>query len=224
MPKCEIKSADLMIEARFAEPAFGLRQEQTATIHREVFSALRRVLPVTANDVTIDLSPNLGQQGVTYNLPSIGALVKLQVARVEFIVSDTRRLSFADGQAMFSGVMAALYQMLPGFAIELYSAVVSMHVSIEGQTGRQLVDPHVAKELEGLGPSTGHAVAYYFGEQGARRMHAIILDGSVLVKDGLYIRQNIEFNGKDIDFASFPQILNDAVMNTLKALDLERVN
>lgn len=221
MPKFDNKQGDLSVEVRFATPAFGLMRHGSERLHDRIYAILGGY-GLTANDITQDNVPNaIGNKSLTYTANLIATAVKLQISRVEITCWDMKRLSTANGTAVFIGVLDALVETLPGLQFEGYSATSSMHAAISGQTAAEFINARIGRELEGLGQSTGHALAYYFGENGPRRRLSIVMDGSAVYLDALYIRQNVDYDGKAIYYKSVPDALMAIFNGALKALDLE---
>lgn len=221
MLKFDGKQGDLSVEIRFAAPAFGLMALESQRLYDRLYGVLGKY-GVTANDIVQDNTPDaFGSKSLTYTVNLLATAVKVQIWRVEITCWDLKRLSTADGTTVFIGVLDALVETLPDLQFEGYSANLSMHGAIAGQTATEFIGARIGRELEGLGPSTGHALAYYFGENGPRRRLVIVLDGSAAYLDALYLRQNVDYEGKGISYKRVPDLLVATFNGTLEALGLE---
>lgn len=221
MPKFETKQSELNIEVRFAAPAFALLAQDSSKLHSGIFDVLGK-FGLTTNDITIESAPAaLGAKSITYSANLIGLVVKLHLSKVEFICWDLKRLTQIDGIAIFIGVMEVVAKVVPGLEAEGFYTTLSMHASISGQNAAQFINARIGKELDGLGLSTGHALAYYFGEKGSRQRLVLVLDGSAIHLDALFLRQSADFSGKAMNFRDMPDALVSTFDDSLKALGLE---
>lgn len=223
MRKLEAKQSDLKIEADFAAPAFGLLARAAEGLHVQLFSVMQR-FGLTVNDISIDTpAPNLGSRGITFHLARLATIIRVQLGRVEFTCGDLSKISSSDGAALFTAIFDTLRGFSPNLQVGAYGATIGTHAVIEGQTATDFISARIREELTGLGPSTGHAVAYYFGQDGARRKLVVVIDGSALIAGAIYIRQSIEFDGSAIEYTEFPGLLLNEFHRTLRGLDLELI-
>lgn len=217
----DAKQSDLSVEVRFAAPAFALLRSKSGRLHDRMYAVLGKY-GLTANDIAEDNAPStIGHKSLAYTANRIATVVKLQISRIEIACWDLKRISMADGSAVFVGIMDALVQTLPGLEFEDYYTTLTLHAQILGQTAAQFINARISGELESLGPSTGHALAYYFGQSGPRRRLVIVLDGSAAYQDSLFLRQSADYDGKALNYRAVPEALLRTVEATLKALDLE---
>ena len=217
----DAKQSDLSVEVRFAAPAFALMRSESGRLHDQMYAVLGKYR-LTADDIEEDNVPStIGHKRVTYTANSIATVVTLHVSQIEIACWDLKRMSTADGSAVFVGIMDALVQTLPNLELEGYYTTLALHAQILGQTAAQFINARISGELESLGSSTGHALAYYFGESGPRRQLVIVLDGSVPYPDALFLRQSAVYDGKALNYRAVPEALLRTLDATLKALDLE---
>ncbi len=192
-------------------------------MHGQLFSLMQR-FGLTVNDIIIDTpGPNLGTRGITFHLARLTTIVRIQLGRVEFTCGDLSKITAADGAAIFTGIFDTLRGISPNLQVGVYGATIGTHGIIEGQGTTDFINSRIRQELNGLGPSTGHAVAYYFGQDGARRKLVVVIDGSALIAGGIYIRQSIEFDGLAIEYKAFPDMLLKEFHRTLNGLELELI-
>lgn len=221
MPNFDAKLIDLSVEVSFAAPAFALMRPESSSLHDRMYAVLGEY-GLTANDIAQDNVPStIGHKSLTYRANFIATVVKIHISRMEIACWDLKRMSTADRSAIFVGIMDALVQTLPGLEFEGYYTTLTLHAQIPGQTAAQFINARISRELESLGPSTGHALAYYFGESGPRRRLVIVLDGSAAYPDALFLRQNADYDAKALDYRAVPEALRRTSEATLKALDLE---
>ena len=216
----DAKQSYLSVEVRFAAPAFALMRPESG-LHDRMYAVLGKY-GLTANDIAQDNVPStIGHKSFTYTANSIATVVTLHISQIEIACWNLERMFMADGSAIFAGIMDALLETLPNLELEGYYTTLTLHAQILGQTAAEFINARISGELESLGPSTGHALAYYFGKSGPRRQLAIVLDGSAAYPDALFLRQNAVYGGKALNYRAVPEALRRTLEATLKALDLE---
>jgi hypothetical protein len=136
---------------------------------------------------------------VTILVPRISGGVKLSVSKIELGFNDIRKVSSAEIQAIALAAAKSLAEVDPSVKVFGYALVLNTHGIVEGANVVDFLDGYLASRPEGLGPSTGAAVGFYYGTEGPRIHLAAIMDGSVPVERGLFVRLTTAFDGRSLE-------------------------
>ena len=192
-----IELADLTVELRFERPDFLLLGVSANRFVHAVFPFLERY-GSTPQDVTFGNAASVGERHAHVMAPRISAGVKLSVAKVDVGVNDLLKVSFEDVQVLVLGAMSALTQVEAANKVAAYSVTLNVHGGIAGASAADYIGRYFQSRPKGLGPDTGGALAFYYGQEGARYQCAVIVDGSALVPSGLYLRVAMTYDAKKL--------------------------
>ena len=197
MARLKIAQGDLTIELRFDHPDFILLQNQANRFIHLAFPYLE-VHGATAHDVTLGNAASVGDRFVNLMAPRIGAGIRLTAGKVDIGFNDVLRPKFPEIQALVLGAVQALNQIEHSSQTVAYAATLNVHGVIEGVTAADYINKYFKQRPQGLGPDTGGALGFYFGAEGARALCSVIVDGSALVMNGIYMRISVAYDAKQI--------------------------
>ena len=79
----------------------------------------------------------------------------------------------------------------------------------------------IGEAPSGFGPSLGSGVVFYFGPSGDRKSSSIIIDNSLVVSGGAYIRTLFTLDGTKVGIADLPENCVKTVHEMYKLVDLQ---
>jgi hypothetical protein len=101
-----------------------------------------------------------------------------------------------------------------------YGVTLNYHGLVEGKNVIEFVQHYVGK-MPDLGPVTGAAGGFYYGKKGPRDFLSVVIDNSLAVPNGLYVRINAIFDGKQLPPSELPKAGAAMVSEVLGAFQLE---
>lgn len=219
MRNFDVKLADLTIEGSFAPPAFALLRPETLRVLEQIYTSVERY-GITLNDVTAPHSVSLAERNVFFNLWRYSAGIRLSVGKLEIGFNDLLRVTFSDVSAIGVSAFDALSKIEQRPRIATFTVNLNVHGIVEGVDPIDMMKEHVKKAPDGLGPSTGGAVGFYYGPEGPRRTLSIIMDGSALIPRGIFLRVTAGFDGQQIDYQNLPGAGRNTLARAFSALGL----
>jgi hypothetical protein len=193
--KFDVKQADLTIEGHFAKPDLALLRADRGGLV-EILSGQLARYGVTLNDITFGSGNSLADRYALFYQPRMAVGIKATVAKLEVGFNDVLRITFTDVRAVTTEAFETLSKAAPHAKVMLFGATLNVHGIIEGVTPVEFLKSHTAKAPDSLGPSTGGAAGFYYGEDGPRKSLAIIMDGSALYQGAVYLRITTAFDGQ----------------------------
>lgn len=197
MQNFTVKQADFTIDLRLERPAFALLGAPSHRLLQLIYEHFERY-GVTANDITYGNVGSLGDRHVLIFVPRISSGVKLSVSKIELGFNDLRKVSLAEIQAAVIVAAGSLIQVDPTTKVIEYALTLNVHGLLEGSSVVDFIGGYFGSRPGGLGPSTGSATGFYYGTEGSRTQLAIIMDGSVPVEGGLYVRLTTAFDAREL--------------------------
>jgi hypothetical protein len=196
--KFSVRQSDLTIEFRFERPAFGLLGPTSHRFVALIYDNLEQY-GISAPDIHYGNAGSLGDRHVLINVPRINAGIKVSIAKFDVGFNELAKVPFPDIEKIVLGAVAALHEVDSSSKIAGCLATLNVHGLLEGSNVIDFIGNYFGSRPTGLGPSTGSASGFYFGAEGPRLHLSIIMDGSVPVQGGLYLRLMTSFDGRKIE-------------------------
>jgi hypothetical protein len=219
MARLKIAQGDLTIELRFDHPDFILLQTQSNRFIQLAFPHLE-VHGATANDVTVGNAPSVGDRFINVMAPRVGAGIKLTAHKIDIGFNDVLRIKFPEVQRLVLGALQAFAQLEAASHVLAYGATLNVHAAIEGIPAATFINGYYKSRPQGLGPDTGGGLGFYYGAEGARVLCSVIVDGSVLVPNGIYMRVSVLYDAKQISADEMLKAGKQQLGKVFTALDL----
>lgn len=219
MQAFSVKQADLTLELNFEKTAFSLLGTTWQRVMQSLHARLERY-GVTPRDISIGQVGPIGDRYMTFLMPRINGGVKLNVSKVEIGLNNALAVTFEDLRHIVSSVVESLREADEAFRFANLVASYNVHGELTGSNAAAFIGSFVRARPEGLGPDTGGAAGFYYGSEASRLHLAVILDGSVLVPDGLYMRLTTSFDGRRVDLNSVLETGRAEFRKTFVALGL----
>lgn len=185
--KLEVSKADLVFEAGFPKPEFGLFRDGASLLD----GLYRHLEPygLRLTDIRFERGAgNVGDQHILLYLFNYWMTVRVRVERIEVTCSDLPEDYVDKFKAAILDVLRAVKDYRPDLACRAFVISVGLHAKLEGQLARDYLARFVTNVPQTLGPSTGSGTVFYFGPQGDRLLSTVTADVSVVVPEGLYVR------------------------------------
>lgn len=198
MTNFAVKQADLTIELAFEKPALSLLGNGWQRPLELIYRVLERY-GLSPKEITFGQSGSVGDRYLMFFLPRINGGVKVYISKVEFGFNNTLLATFEDLQTIIAGVTHSLKTADDDVRFTGWLATYNVHGDLAGTNAAKFLGGLLPNRPKGLGPDTGGALGFYYGTEGPRMHLAIIMDGSVVVPNGLYMRLTTAFDGKRVD-------------------------
>lgn len=220
MRKFDVKIGDLGIEGRFESPAFSVLRQDGQRFFELLYVALAP-FGMDLSNVTFGQTGTLADKNAYFALPALNGGVKLTVGRLEIGFNDINKINFEGIKNIINSVYGALESANVGARISSYTATLNVHGVVDGTAGHAFIEPFVARKPNGLGPSLGSGVVFYFGAHERRTNMAVVLDGSALVTDGLYSRMIITLDARRVRYQDLADAGKESITQAFGAVNLE---
>ena len=219
MPTFNVELSDLTIDARFSAPNFNVLAEEGRRTLAAMCAALAP-FGTGLNDVTFGQTGTLADRNAYFAISRYNAGVKLTVANVEIGFNDLSKVTFEIIQA----VIRAAGSALPGMGIGLYSVSMNSHGRVDGMSGAAFTAPLVGRAPEGLGPLTRSGAVFYYGARGPIVHTGLVVDSSMLVPDGVFVRVLFGVAGNAVSFDTLPELGRRTAREAFASLRLQVPN
>jgi hypothetical protein len=218
--KFEVKQSDLTVEGRFQKPAFGVVGAGQQKLHESLLSRLATFGSAPSNVFLNAATGSLADRGATFNIPSVNAGIKLSIDKVEIGFNDLTRVHFPQLRTIATHAFEALDEHVPDLRYVAYIALLNYHGLIEGVKPLEFIGQYVTKAPD-LGMHSGSAAGFYYGPKGSRHQLNVIVDTSVAVPNGVYIRIAITFDGSKLAHDTLTAVAAKGVKDVFTAFQLE---
>lgn len=215
----EVAKADLVFEAGFPQPEFGLFQDTAALLHH----LFKHLEPhgLRLNDIRVERGTgNMGDQQIVCYLFNYWMTVRIRIERIEVVCSELPRDYVEKFKAAILDLLQAIKDYRPEQPFRAFAIVLGLHAKLEGRPVREYLAQFVTKVPQNLGPSTGGGVLFYFGPEGDRLLASITADVSAMVQDAVYLRIYGLWDAKKVAPASLSGVADVLIRQALEGLDL----
>lgn len=219
MPAFVVKLADLTIEANFERVAFSLLGATWNRAMESIYGRLERY-GVTPKEITLGQVGSVGDRHMTFLLPKINGGVKVYVSKIEIGLNNVLIATFEDLRTIVAGVTESLREAEPNVRFGNAIATYNVHGTLEGIGAAQFLASFLTNRPKGLGPDTGGAAGFYYGTEGPRIHLSVIMDGSVMVPDGLYMRLTTSFDARAIEVSRLLDAGRNEIRKAFTSLNL----
>jgi len=215
-----VSLADLALEAGYPQPDFGLLRDGSSLVGH----LYTRLEPygLTLNDIRAE--------GVTGSAADRHILVtlfngtlslrvridKVEVAWTRFNNDQTEKLKSATLDAMKAFVDYKATISFKSFAVAL-----ALHGPLNGMRAREYLARFVTNIPTNVGPPVGAGAAFYFGAADTRLYSAVIVDASVIVTDGLFVRVHSTWDARQMALDALGGIAEAYFRQVWASLDLQ---
>ena len=215
----EVLKAELAIEATYAQPMFDIFETSTSLADK-VFRRLEKY-GLKLSELRAENSSILGERHLHCYLFNYVMIVKIRYDKIEINCTDLPRSHVENFLAGILDVLGAVTDALPKMSFKTFAVALALHGKIEGQTTMEFLNGMTTKIPEGLGPSTGSGVVYYYGQENDRLWSSLTGDISAIVRDALFIRIHGVWDGSRTPVESVPNLANDFSAKALGAIGLQ---
>jgi hypothetical protein len=220
VPKFDAKLADLGIDGRFELPAFSLLGADGQRLVEVLYSELTS-FGIELSNVTYSQVGSLADRNVYFALPALNAGVKVAVGRMEVGFNDLTKVDLDVVNRVAQAAYGSLDKAAINAKIRTYTATLNTHGLVEGTPSRNFIKPFLARVPSGLGPLTSSGAVFYFGAHGSLTQSALVVDSSVVVRDGVYIRVIFTLDGQRVQLRELTSVGNETIKQAFAALDLQ---
>ena len=215
----DVLKAELGFEAAYAQPEFDLFEGPSRLLDR-VYQRLEKH-GIRLSDLRAENSSIIGERYLHCYLFNYAMTVKVRYDKIEINCVEFPRSHIEKYAAGILDVLAAVKDALPKLSYKAFAIAVALHGRIEGQATRDFLRLLSVKSPEGLGPSTGSGVVFYYGQEKERLLSSITADISAAVQDAIFLRIHGVWDGSRISAESLPKLANDFVSLALGALGFQ---
>ncbi len=218
--KLEVIRADLLFEAGFPQPEFGLLRDASALLHN-LFKRLEQH-GLQLNDLRVERgSGSLGDHHILCYLFNYWMTIKIRVERIEIVCSVLPQDHVEKFKAAILDVLRAVKDCAPDLSFRAYAVAVGLHAKLEGHPARDYLARFVGHVPQGLGPSTGSGAVFYFGPEAERLLSSITADVSAVVQDGIFVRIHGVWDAKKVMPDLLPGVVDAFLRQALESLELQ---
>lgn len=204
----------------FEKAAFSLLGTTWQRLMQSLHSGLERY-GVTPREITVGQVGPVGDRYMTFLLPRINGGVKVNVSKIEIGLNNALIPTFEDLRHIVNSTTESLREADEAIRFSNLVATYNVHGELPGENAAEFIKGFMSVRPSGLGPDTGGAAGFYYGTEGPRQHLSIILDGSVLVSNGLYMRITTSFDGRRIEMNRVLDAGRDEFRRAFAALGLE---
>jgi hypothetical protein len=218
--KLEVEKADLTFEAGYPQPEFGLFRD-AAVLLQHLF---RRLEPygLRLTDIRFERGAgNVGDQHILFSMFNYSMTVRIRIERIEIICSDMPQDQVEKFKAAILDVIRAVKDYRPDLSFRAFAIIVGLHAKLEGEQVRDYLTRFVTNVPQGLGPSTGSGVIFYFGSEGDRLLSFVTADVSAVVQGAAYLRIHGMWDAQKVAPDALTGVADSFVRRALESLGLQ---
>ena len=218
--KLEVSKADLVFEAGFPKPEFGLFREGTRLLDQLYTRLEPHGLKLT--DIRMERgNGSVGDQHLQLYLFNYLMTVRVRVERVEITCSDLPQDLVDRFKAAIVDTLRAVKDYQRDLSFRAFVIAFGLHAKLEGMSARDFLVRFVTNTPGNLGASTGFGAAFYFGPHENRLLSTITVDASALVPDGLFVRINTVWDPDRVAIDSLADVADSYTRQVLESLGLQ---
>ncbi len=219
MNKVRLVQGDLAYQGEFSSPAFDLVGSFLSLLTR-LYARMAK-FGVRPADLKLESGQSLAESALLCALHGLNAQARIRVERVEANFLELRRVTQDQVLAIILEAIGAVQELSPQLAFKTHGIVLSLHGVLEGITFEDFIQRYTVKAPDGLGPPVGSGVVYYYGPETERDNSSVVLDKSLVVSGGLYLRMNLTINGTKVSVTEVHDKVSAYFNLLVKKLDLE---
>jgi hypothetical protein len=217
--KFDVLRSELLIEAGYPNPQFGLFRDQDGLLGRLLAQLAQYGLTLAGMKLERGTG-TLGELHLLFYLLDYSVTVRIRVDRVEIQCSQ---LTEENKKRVIAASLATLNcireNVKDGYSA--YAVSMSIHGMLEKQDVRSFLRGLVVAPPAEAGPIAGSAVAYYFSPADERIASSLTFDVSALIADGLYVRPQATWDARRLPLNVLAERAEDFVRNSLGAFGIE---
>jgi hypothetical protein len=218
--KLDVSKADLAFEAGFPQPEFGLFRD-VATLLDFLFKRLEPY-GLRLSDIRVERGAgSVGDQHILCYLFNYGMTVRVRVERIEVVCSELPVNYLEKFKGAILGVLRAVKDFRSDLSFRAFAVAVGLHAKLEGWQARDYLARFVTNAPQGLGPSTGNGVVFYFGPEGDRLLSTVTGDLSAVVQDGVFVRIHGVWNAEKVGADALSETADAFIRQALDRLGLQ---
>jgi hypothetical protein len=173
-------------------------------------------------DIRIEApGPALTDLNLVCYLTSLSASVRIHLNRIDVLFQDARLLGGPDlaGRIVLDSLDATL-EAIQDIVIDSHAITLTCHASLEQAALDNLFSQYVHVP-QGTDPILNRGVGYYFGPSGKRKESSLVLDKSVLIPGGLFLKVACVLDGSTVSLQELVTTARDSVEGLLRHFGLE---
>jgi len=220
MTSFKVKQGELSLQAHFLVPIFDLLDPPASRLHSALYSGFSE-FGISLNEVKLVHGvPNLSEASVSYHLLNLNALVKLSLDKLEVSFFETTKLSHDEVLAVYKKAFNSLGQIATGFRVREYNVILALHGLLEDKSLEDFWSNLLPKVPKGLGPASGQGAAFYYGAHEKIISSTVMLDMSVRVPNGIFLRTTVNFDGAKVSTDDLPALVQGTFDTVSSNLDM----
>ena len=219
MAKLRAVQSDLAYQGDFSSPAFELVGSFATLLGR--LHARLATFGLRPGDLKLEPGQGLADSALACSLPGLNAVVRVRVERVEANFLELRRVTQDQVAGIILQAVGAVQDLLPQVSFKSHSIGLSAHGLFEDIVYEDFIQRYAPKSPEDLGPALGRGVVCYYGPEEERDSSLVVLDKSLLVPGGLYLRTHFSLNGAKVPLADVQSKASAYVNLILEKVGLE---
>lgn len=184
------------LQAHFLTPVFDLFQDPPA-LSRHLFGDLGPHYNLRLTNMRLEAGAgSLGEVVLRLSWPDL-VEVRIFLDRVEIDSSYLQFLRF-ENRDLVADVLTAVAEYVRDTIFRAYSVTQEVHGSLIGRSRQEFLARFTPSIPEGLGPSLGAGMVFYFGTESNHLASSVTLDFSREVEGGVFVQSVVLYDASRV--------------------------
>ena len=214
----ELLKAELMIEVNYAQPMFNIFD--TSSLVATVFKRLEKY-GLKLSDLRAEHTAVIGERHLHCYLFNYVMTVKIRFDKIEITCTDFPQSQVNNFASAIQDVLEAVKESSQQISYKTLGVALACHGRIEEQAAWNFLKKMPAQIPSGLGPPTGGAIAFYFGQENDRLFSSITLDMSTIIRDALFLRIQATWDGSRVAAEFLEKMTKEYFVQALGSIGLQ---
>lgn len=218
-PSLDVRQERFWLQAHFLSPMFDLFKDIPA-LSRHLFNELSRYNLRLTNMRFEAGAGSLGEAFLRISWPN-QADVWILLDRVEIESVYPQFLRFEE-KDLISDVLRTVAGYLPDTSFRAYSVTQEVHGSLVGGSRKDFLARFAYSVPEGLGPTLGAGVAFYFGADVDQLAVSVTLDFSRAIEGGIFVQSVVLYDASRVTSGDLQTVSRSHFVSLFDRIGLTR--